>query len=107
MYILVVGLGLGFASMAFGFMPVWSSLRTPPSGGSWLGASRPPAMAAWCCAWLVRPEPVSPSNKLDEVRALHLTFSDLRGGEGDGADAEILVAFPLSWIGMSCELRGW
>ena len=101
-FFLAVVLGFVFASMASGVMPLWSTLRTPPSGVLWLAATRPLATAAWCRARPEWPESVPPSNKLEADRALHPASSDLRGGEEDGVEVEILLAFPLWWS--SCEL---
>ena len=103
MYILAVDLVVAFASMASGVMPVWSTLRAPPSGGLWLAEMLRLAMVAWCCVWPEWADPVSPSNKLDAAfRTLHLAFSDLRGGGGDGADVEVLDAFPSAGLLASC-----
>ena len=88
---------LGFAYMAFGFMPVWSSLPALPSCAWWLMASKSPAVAAWCGEKLVVAEPESPSNKLVLHRRLR---AGRRGGgvrrlfAGSGASCR----FPSAWF---------
>jgi hypothetical protein len=46
------GLDLGFALIAFGLMPVWSSPLAHPSGTWWSTASSSLAVVARCCSKL-------------------------------------------------------
>ena len=96
----MVGLELGFALMACGFMPVWSMSLTLPGGVWWFAAKFSPVVAARCCKEPEETESVSPSNKIGEGDDLvHGGSSGLLlfGGRGGVGEEEIGAAAGRCW----------